>query len=277
MATTMIAPAALVLGAARIPLPFGLFSVVPFRPEGEGRWQTGVQFETEPCEPLNGIGPLYCDADNSEDPEGTPTVGLPKELENGMGNLGGSLPFTVYGDYVCSPIGNSLGHAQDMADARLLAREEAAIEEALWGGALGNTPNFTSTTGLGTVAFADAWDAIGQLEQHIAEEYGSQGVLHMSRRIASGLTFGGQIKAKGGRLVTELGTPVVAGTGYGSAKIVVSAPLFGYRSEIFTSSNRPGDLLDRAQNDLYAVAERNYVLGFDPCGLASVNITPPAE
>jgi hypothetical protein len=56
-------------------------------------------------------------------------------------------------------------------------------------------------------------------------------------------------------------------------EIVGSPALFGYRSEVFNSSARPGDLLDRAQNNLYAVAERTYVIGFDPCPVVKATYT----
>jgi hypothetical protein len=79
-----------------------------------------------------------------------------------------------------------------------------------------------------------------------------------------------------------LGTPVAAGAGYpgsgpageaaaaGTQWMFVTPAMFGYRSEVFPSSAVRGDLLDRSKNDLYAVAERNYVLGFDPCGVGAV-------
>src|SRR3546814_10690186 len=56
-----------------------------------------------------------------------------------------------------------------------------------------------------------------------------------------------------------LGTPVVAGAGYpcthpdsvtAGSWIVATPALMLYRSEIFTATNRPGDLLDRGQNNL---------------------------
>ena len=48
--------------------------------------------------------------------------------------------------------------------------------------------------------------------------------------------------------------------------------MFGYRSEVFTPSATGGDLFDPRRNDLYAVAERTYLLGFDTCGVAAATI-----
>ena len=79
---------------------------------------------------------------------------------------------------------------------------------------------------------------------------------------------------RNGRLYTRgLDTPVVAGAGYPDDAIVGSPALFGYRGDIFTSSNRPGDLLDREDNTLYAIAEREYVIGFDPCPVVKATLT----
>jgi hypothetical protein len=128
---------------------------------------------------------------------------------------------------------------------------------------------------------------LGLLEAIIGQQYGALGVIHLPRAVALQALGEHLLETKGGRLQTMLGTPVVAGAGYpgsgpdgssipGKPWIYASAALFGYRSDVFTSSNRAGDLLDRASNDLYAVAERTYLLGFDDCTTAAVQIDPRA-
>jgi len=262
-----IAPPQLVPGALRAPLPYGLFSVLGFR-TSEERWENGVIFESLTCEPAGGIANPDCD------PE-TPTVGLPKDLESDGDPLGEATPFTVYGHHTCSPIGSGFGRAQDLANQHLQVREEARVEQALWTGDLGNVPNLSGANGyaapvnLGTM---EPWRAVSLLEQELAERYGSLGVIHMSREIASRLMKEGDLEKRGGRLFTALGTPIVAGTGYASDRIVGTPAVLGYRGDVFTSSNRPGDLLDRGTNDLYAVAERSYLVGFDECALLEVTV-----
>lgn len=270
MAASTIAPAQVVLGAPRVPLPYGLSSVLAPRADDSGRWFFGVQWETLTCEPANGLGELDCDPDE--------ILGLPKQLGGLEAEFGEASAFTVYGHHTCSPIGTPQERATSLAEQHLVAREWARVEQALWTGDLGNTPNFDgangypSPTDVGSFALGDAWEAVSALEQEIAESYGSQGVMHMSRRIATILFDSGDLQKRGGQLFTPLDTPVVAGTGYGSDKIVVSPALFGYRSPIISSSDRPYDLLDRGQNNLYAIAERQYLIGFDPCGLAVATI-----
>ena len=146
----------------------------------------------------------------------------------------------------------------------------------MWAGSLGNVPNLSGANGyaapvdLGTLPPPDALAAV---EDFLATSYGSLGVLHMSRGVALRLTGpAGPILATGGRLHTTVGTPVVAGARYSSDRIVATPALLGYRSEVFTSSATPGDLLDRARNDLYAVAERSYLVGWDDCPIGAATL-----
>lgn len=277
-----IAPPALVVGVPRQPLPYGLTSVLTFRPAGASRWEGGVQFEVGTCDPADGIGEATIDIRNNQ-----PIYpGLPKSLDsNGVG-AGEASPFTVYGHFTCSPVGWTPSTAQDKADEHLLAREIARVEQALWTGDLGNVPSLqdAGTTTLGTGL--SPVEGLAALEQWLGITYGSLGVIHMSRGLAELLLSGYALVTRGNGLYTQLGTPVIAGAGYpgtgpagqavavGEAGWMYATPaLFGYRSEVFTSSATPGDLLDRAMNDMYAVAERTYLLGFDPCGVAAVSVT----
>ena len=267
----MIAPATQVAAAQRTPLSYGLFSVFAPRPDAQERWRNGIAWETLTCEPVLGLGAPDCDPGQ--------IIGLPKDLSRLDREDGEASPFTVYGHHQCSPIGTPAELAQSLANQHLINREEARVEQALWTGDLGNIPNFAGANGYGapdnagSVAANAAWSGVAKLEQYSAVHFGSQGVIHMSRYWATMLADDGDLRFTNGRAFTPLGTPVVAGAGYGDDKLVFTPPLFGYRSEILSSSDRPYDLLDRGQNNLYAIAERQYVIGFDPCGLAAVTIT----
>lgn len=267
--STSFAPQVEVPAPARTPRAYGLFSALGFRDE-DARWQNGVTWQGAPCEPAGGIGQVDCDPD----PVTNETIGLPKEFDAKFSNGEGS-PFVVYGNFKCSPVGNSPARAEALAEEHLLAREESRVEQALWTGDLGNVPNFagangeTAPTDLGE--FSEPVMAIAALEQWIASNYGSQGVLHMSVSAATMLIASGLVEARSGRLSTAMGTRVVAGAGYGEGKIVATGSLAGYRGDVFSSSDRPGDLLDRGKNDLYAVAEREYVLLVDGCMMAEIS------
>lgn len=260
----LIAPPALVAPPARTPLPFGLGSVIAWR-TGE-RWETGVEWDSITCDPAGGRGGPHCDPDD--------VAGLPKEFD-GSPTHGDATPFVVYGHDKCSAIGGGgFEAAQTRANAHLVNREEARAEQALWTGDLGSVPNFAGANGydapedLGEFASAD--EALAAIEQGISRVYGSLGVIHMSR--ATAILASRKLVTRGGRLFTNLDTPVVAGSGYPDGVMVGSPALIGYRSEAFTSSSRGGDLLDRANNDMYAIAERSYLIAFEPCGLVSATI-----
>lgn len=256
-----VTPPALVPGAPRTPLPYGLFSVVPPREGSTDRWEGGVQFEGIGCPgELKGVGEYDC-----ETPEDTP--GLPKTLDGGGNSVSEASAFLIYEDYLCSPIGNTIEHAQTTARARLEAWEEMRVEEALATGAFGLESNFTSATALGEQTSLKR--AVALLEQTIAREYGSVGILHMSRFTAMLAMEAGVVESSSTRLRTKLGTPVVAGAGYTFEGIIATPAMIAYRSEVLPSSNRPGDLLDRQNNNLHGIAERNYLIGWDDCGIWS--------
>lgn len=264
-----VAPAAVVEGPSRSPLPFGLFSVLAFRPDTAGRWLNGVAWETGTCAPARGIADPDCDP-------GTPTEGLPKDLTFEQ-DIVGATPFTVYGAYSCSVGSVAPERAAELARAHLLAREEARVEQALWEGDLDNVPNLVAAvTGAGagaTVTGATIEEAWAALEGRLGEEYGSLGVIHAPRALALVALAKGVLETTGGRLRTKLGTPVVAGAGYpDEGRIIGTGAMFGYRSEVFAPAPAGGYVIDHRQNDLLAIAERTYVVGFDPCGIGAATI-----
>lgn len=282
------APATLVEGVQRQPLPYGLFSVLTPRPEGDSRWLNGVEWETLSCDPASGRSGPSCE-DVADDQGNYPNTvfGLPKNLDRNVGGTGEAAAFAVYGHFNCSPVGFTPELAQERASAHLMAREQARVEQALWTGDLGNFPNMSDGVDVLTGSpLSSAAEALALLEDYIAQTYGSLGVIHGSRGAVTILsTPGGNVQATSTRLTTTLGTPIVAGAGYpnsdtagavaaqGTFWLRATPALFGYRSEILTSSATPGDLLDRSTNDLYAIAERGYLLGWDPCGVAAVAFT----
>lgn len=262
---------------ARQPLPHGLFSVLPFRDTTDDHWQNGVEWEALPCAPIGGLGESVCGPyDEEEEAEGN-QIGLPKQIETGAAIPGEASEFTVYADYLCNPVGRTIEYANARAAERLLAREESRVEQALWTGDLGNLPNLTDAVPVTVTAGTSDADLLGVLEQEAARSYGAVGVIHMTRALASRLVKTANLTVTGQRLTTPLGTPVVAGAGYGGAdgndwQVAYATPaLVAYRSEVFAPSSIPGDLLDRSTNTLAGLAERSYVIGWDDCGVLSTD------
>lgn len=258
--TTAVRPSQLRQPPVRGPLPHGLFSVVTPVTPADPHWQQGQKWQALDCTPLRGIGDPACDPGE--------TVGLPKQFGTSLLDAEATA-FTVYGEFSCSPVGYSLEELQSFASQRLLAGEQSAVERFVWTGELGNSPAFATSdsTDLGTVP--TVLDAIGSAEQYLGDS-GVPGVIHLPRGWLSQVP--GDRLASGMR--TLLGTQLVAGGGYPMVgKVFVTGPLFVLRSEPFTSSDRPGDLMDRGQNLDYAVAERTYLVGFDPCPVGVITVT----
>ena len=215
--------------------------------------------------------------------QGVTASGLPKSLDIGSGAVEAASPFSVYGSWSCAPVGFDPTRAFDLASAHLLAREEQGVEQALWTGDLGNVPNFQAEDTDSALVNSTAASVVRQLawlEANMGAAYGSAFMIHLTRDAALiGLQLGA-IVATGNRLTTKLGTPVVAGSGYkgnvgpstpsaGQVYAYATPPVFGYRSEVIRPSDGSWDLFDRDVNQLTAVAERVYLLGFDTCAVAA--------
>lgn len=257
------APRSQVEPITRQPRPFGLFSVLTFRPDTEGRWQNGIEWEPLGCRPASGFGDVDCD------PE-TPVVGdFPKKFIPGAPEMGEATPFHVYGSYECTPVGNTLQYAQDRATENLLTREEARVEQAIATGDLGSN-SFNDVDASATFTAVTLEDAILRVEKYLAAVYGSQGVIHLSLTDAAKAIADEGIVVKGNVLQTVLGTPVVAGVGYEDGVVHGTSPLVGYRSEPFPAADPVEAGFDRNKNNLQAVTERGYVIGWDPCSLVRV-------
>lgn len=160
---------------------------------------------------------------------------------------------------------------EESATAQLLAREEAQAEAVVW------SFMAAQATDLNPAGALPEAEALAVLEGWMGRVYGSLGVIHGSRWAAS--LWSKRLHSSGSKLLTRLDTPVSAGAGYpgtgptgtapgaGEEWVFASPALFGYRGSVFTSSAP-----DLTRNDYYALAERNYVIGFDPCGVGAVRL-----
>lgn len=257
-------------GIPRQPLPYGLFSVLVPRDGADPHWEhDGVIWESLTCEPVSGIG----------DGCATDVVGLPKSFAS-SGEFGEADTFHVYGSYSCGHGGGrTADYAQQRATEHLQVREEAFVERAIWTGELDNE-GFAPAAEEAVTGAVSIRRAIAALVQWLAVNYGSQGVLHMTREAAEYAVSEDVLIVVGNQLRTRTGMLVVAGAGYpgtgpagqdpaaGQTYIYATPALLGYRSEIFPGTVGAGAGFDRENNDLYAVAERGYAVGWDPCGTA---------
>lgn len=259
----MFAPKAAVQPPVRQPLPYGLFSV--FQPQSSAdRWLAGgINWEALSCEGAVGL-PV---GTTEQSGEGIFDTSIGREI------LGEAQPFTILGHFEDTLATANEADARAKAEEQLLLHEQRRVEQALWNGDLKNYPNLSGANDPGQypapsdLGLFEPLDALAELEDYLAFQLGYLGVIHMPRHLASRFASLGMIVAKGGRMVTMLDTPVVVGAGYTGDRIVVTPPIFGFRNDVETWVTA-----DIQQNTRIATASRDYVLGFDPCGLAEVTV-----
>lgn len=251
---TQLATWHMVEAPAAVPYRFGLFSQVTPRTSElasnglDDHWRLGVQWISQSCgDALLTTGPCI-------DPDVEPLT------SDEYCSVSTYDPFTVYTFNTDDVPG--FGMDEDIANAvaRLTNGEQEAAEEHVWDLA-------TTTIGVDLVDLTafPLWYGLGYVDQALAELYGGQGVIHMSRLTATMLSD--QLRIEGGRLFTLLGTPVVAGGGYDKIGVTTptdgliygTGPLVMYRSEIDTRQRS----LKKDTNQASIIAQRDYVVGWD--------------
>lgn len=263
--------------------PFGLFSVAEMITPEDPHWQQGVEWEPAVC----GAAAIYnCPTCNQNNGNTAPA----KSYAAGPGSDFAS-PFTVYGSFNCSPIGN-----WDRAEARakeLLANgEERAVESAIAlstthaGRALQAATSLDITPTPGTPV--TILQGIALLESYIGANSSGQGVIVANKREATlAVAQRAVVRPEAGQtqLFTNVGTPVAAVGGWngrtGPNNVAAVSPnswifVLGsrprvWRSEVFVTSERE-ESLKTTTNDLKIAAERTYIVGWD-CFTAAVLVS----
>jgi hypothetical protein len=256
------------------PLPYGLFSVAELHEMDNGHWGQGVEWEPQPCGPASVWGCPTCAQNNAlSAPNKTTTTGV--ALRQGF-------PFTVYGSFQCSPIGN-WDRAYTRAEEMLRNGEERAVEGELGSGSHIQSPSLAAASSIdvtptpGTPVTVTQGMAI--LEQYIGANAPGEGVILASRREATIAASVHLVHPNDAhtQLITKLDTPVAALGGYnfrtgpngvaagaGQAWIFAlgSAPRV-WRGPVFNNPDSREQALRTSNNNLIVLAERNYVVGFD--------------
>ena len=235
----------------------GLFSQFAPIEDSSIRWENGVTWEDVARTDIGSIGQYQ--------KPGT-VKGLPKTLDTPKGVTLESLePLTLYAVFRTTPLDHTPEEAVAIAAQRLAQYEEYEIEKALWSGVKGAGPALINVqewaNNSGPQDAESAWNAA----EHYARTPGIRPTFHVSRRLCGLLTARQMFECKpDGTFQTKMGTPVVAGYGYVDKPpvIVSTGPIQIYRGDVFTSTNAGGGF-DKGQNDLTAVAERQYVIAYN--------------
>jgi len=271
-------------------LPYGLWDTIQ-HPALPPHWQQGVTW-IERC-PAGATTYDECLSDLDSDATEPPPE-PPAKTPNVEQTTRGALPFTVYAEFECSPVG--LTDAATVAEDALARVEQQQVEATFWTGTAGGQevvfPHLASDgeefdgqsvllqpVASPVVTGADVAHALGELEQELADCYKGQGLIHVPRSALPTLAAAHLVTERDGRLYTPAGNLIVVGGGYpgtgpdgatpaaGTAWIYATGAAFGYRSDVFFTDVR--DSLDRSANTLSMIAERTYVIGFECCLLAA--------
>lgn len=272
---------------------YGLLSVVqPRYDEPDAHWRNGVTFQ-DICGLAGTTYDPFCVTGN------TPA----EKAGNVTVETYGALPFTVFGEVDCSPVGYSQEEQRQRAVDALTRNESWQVERAFISGRAGGDTNIVyphlahnaevvDTLGITLQCAAtqvtgstvlDVVEGLDRLEAAIGNCYGGQATIHLPLSLAESMIAWGLIKPDGVQMKTAgAGNLVAIGAGYdgrspagavSSAALWVYAtpPVFAYRSapETFTFK----EMLDRDVNTLKTIVERTYVLGFACCCLYGVLIS----
>jgi hypothetical protein len=275
------------LPAVFTPLPYGLWDSVQHPAANGAHWQQGITW-IERCP----TGDSTYDECLAVTGTGAPPEPPPKTANVDQA-FRGALPFTVYAEFECSPVG--IPEAESIASDALARVEQQQVETAFWTGAAGGQPVVFPHLAADTevvdgdivlqpvattaVTGTDVVHALGVLEQELADCYAGQGLIHVPRTALPTLAAWNLIRDVDGRLYTPGGNLIVVGGGYtgtgpdgtapaaGTTWIYATGAAWGYRSDVYVSRLR--DSLDRSSNTIRMLAERTYVLGFECCLLAA--------
>jgi hypothetical protein len=270
------------------PLPYRLADVVDGPYPYAGHQKLGVQFTPETCAlPLQTSTACLTG------------IGSTKQATGSLPSRGAD-SFAVYTWLDCSPVGLEGGFAE-LKRRTLEAHNRNAptiVERVFWTGGDFNTYQHIaedtavsetvggSTVNLQTAATTlvtgavDVVEAVGRLEQAMAECYGGTPLLHVPRGAVAHLAANHQVAPKGPKLVTAAGSVVVPAPGYTGSSPAGVAPTGGVywfyatgavkmlQSEPRAVAPDPNQFVTRNVNDATYIVEQRFTLAWDCCHFA---------
>lgn len=194
-------------------------------------------------------------------------------------------PFVVTAGFECSLVGISQAERDRFTIQKLVATEQAAVEDIFSQGSFGQSPslanNDPAATDVGPAA--NLTEAFSQLEENFYDTYGYPGVIHVPH-IASAIVEAARIMSMQGRIwrtaagsAVSIGnyaglSPAGAAPASGTTWIYITPPVAIWRaSDPFVSPIEGA--LNRSTNEVTSFAEREYVLAFDSCPVFATEAT----
>lgn len=257
-----------------MPHRFGLFSASTLLEGVPPHELNGIEYETVCSTQVDPYPVGLCPAD-------IPAADREKKPADTVSTASAS-PFAIYAADSCV-LGRDEAEARQQLRQRFLTGEQAAVERTVFNGQMGNTPYLKSADTITSNAKAAAKnlptlvDAIGIIEQYLAEHYGGVGVVHAPRTMAPTLKAQTVMDIKGGQASTVGGSAWVFGTGYpgtapesvttaddGMLWLYATPPLTVRRSQVIEPADWTSGAFDKATNSGFLLEERQYVVDW-PC------------
>lgn len=282
---------------AYVPSPYGLLSAVDLRAGEDLHWQMGVNWED-----ICGGAGVTTDACVTSAPAVTGVGLIPPKAATTSRSGWGATPFTVYVEVDCSPV-DFYDRREELVRYALNRFESFQVERTFWTGLapernnVGGLPNgvlphlasnaAVVETSLGhTITLQQAAtpvtgvalnvvNALGALEQQLANCLNGTGVIHVPQALAPDMAL--LVQKVGNRLVTPNGNTVAIGAGYpgtspagatpaaGTVWMYATGPVFAYRGEASARMLEGAAPVDRSLNTVKAIVERTYLLGYGCC------------
>jgi hypothetical protein len=282
------------------PRPYSLSSVVTWR-DGDRHWQAGVKWQTV----CGDAGSTYDECviigatSGAVTGDPVPFPAPPAKTFTATMQTFGATPFTIFAEVDCSAVGfyeDSAEYARQV----FVEHESTTLEQIFATGVVAGVANaqyphlqanaavLDVEAGASVVTLQQAATvvtggpvcievALGLLEAELARCHAGQGIIHVPIELIALMDNAYLLERVGGQLLTGAGNVVVPGAGYLGAGpdgtftaavrwMYATPPMFGYRSDIRVMP--PVSTLDRTDNTVMAIIERNYVLGYDCCLVA---------
>lgn len=195
-------------------------------------------------------------------------------------------PFVVTAGFICASVGLSNAEREALTLGKLQSLEQAAVEQIFSSGANGASPSLANNTPAATDigASGNVTEAFMNLEENFYNTYGFPGTIHVPHVAASLVRAAHLVDFRDGIWWTAPGSQVSFGNYLGLSPtgappgdntttwIYITPPVTIWRdSDVFVTPIEAA--LDRATNQVTMFAEREYVLGFDPCPVFATEAT----
>jgi len=274
MSTVFAGPPYVLDGPLPVPPPHRLTDVATQIPDGgDPHWRNGAAVWGYPCDGPHSIAP--CLAGTFADKTIDEDIPLP---EFGA--------FTVYQSIRCTArsIGDETEFRQRLINV-FTARESFAVEQQFASGDSQPLNPFLADANaelLNGGAATDAACALALIEDAIGDT-GGAGLIHVAPSGAAALASAFLTVEKSGGLYTARGTRIVVGTGYigaapaapppsGQSWMFATGPVNYYRGNVVLTPGSVSEALDRSNNDVAFLVERDYLVYWDTCLQAAVLI-----